>query len=169
MVLINNPIKPPTDYHSQFLCKQLVPFNKCLISSSLRTHTHTHTQKLTRGEEIELAGCNAAPCVCNQSRLRIQGHCKSLWLESKSQRPLGEAALITRYDYSRGMCVCGCVCVCVWVGGGEICAGVMAHWLHGECVSTCLWSCTSEYESNFKKLLNGDECKKAQKLLHIQK
>lgn len=27
-------------------------------------------------EEIELAGCNAAPCVCNQSRLRIQDHYK---------------------------------------------------------------------------------------------
>lgn len=27
-------------------------------------------------EEIELAGCNADPCVCNQSRLRIQDNSK---------------------------------------------------------------------------------------------
>ena len=36
-----------------------------------------------------------------------------MWSESESQRPLGEAALITRYDYSRGN-VCVCVVV-VWV------------------------------------------------------
>jgi len=45
----------------------------------------------------------------------IVSHCgRSL----ESQQPLGEAALITRYDYSWGN-------VCLWVGGGEICVGVM--------------------------------------------
>lgn len=115
----------------------------------MHSHTHTHTHKgWPRGEEIELAGCNAASCVFNQSRLRIQGYCKSLWSESESQRLLGEAALITRYDYSWGN---ACVCVRVVV---RFVWESWADWLQWECAST------SEYESHFEKCWNGDECQK---------
>lgn len=90
-----------------FVCQQLVPckvLNQFLL---MRSNIQPHTQRLTWGEEIELVGRNAAPCVCNRSRLQIEGHCKSEWLER--QRPLGKAVLITRYDYSKGN-----VCVGVW-------------------------------------------------------
>lgn len=51
--------------------------NQFLLMDS---HTHINSHKgWPRGEEIELAVCNAAPCVCNQRRLRIQDHCKTLW------------------------------------------------------------------------------------------
>lgn len=145
------PYQPPTDYYySQFLCKQLVPFNKCLISSSLCTHTHnhTHTHKgWPGGEEIELAGCNAAPCVCNQNRLRIQSHCKSVW--SESQRPLGEAVLITRYDYSRGN-----VCVCVWV----VVRFVWESWLTDFLGNVRLHA--HDYaQVSMTVISNGDKCK----------
>lgn len=123
---------PPTDDYKQFMCQQLVPY-KVLNQDLLM---HTNTQKLTRGWKLNLWGVMQFP-VCNRTRLRIEGHCKSEW--SERQRPLGKAVLITRYDYSKGN-------VCVWVCGGEFCVGVLADWFVGECVSGCSWLQTSEHE-----------------------
>lgn len=67
-----------THTHTQFGSWSLHQvLNQFLLMDS---HTHINSHKgWPRGEEIELAVCNAAPCVCNQRRLRIQDHCKTLW------------------------------------------------------------------------------------------
>lgn len=83
---------------------------------------HTNTQTLTPGVEIELAGRNAVPCVCNRSGLGIVGHCESEW--SGEAATAGESCPYQQIWLQRGECVC--VGVWRWVLCGS--SGWLISW-----------------------------------------